>query len=90
MGIGTARSRGVAGVDFALGEIFLPAVFLAAGLGLPVFFATVFLGLGVGLGMDFYLLVQAQSLDTRKYSNLNQFTYYSHYRINKILIFSNL
>jgi hypothetical protein len=69
--------------DLAWGELFFARVFLAVGRGVTVFFATVFLGLGVGLGMDFYLLVQAQSLDTRKDPNLNQFTYYSYPSINK-------
>lgn len=55
------------------------AGFFATGLDSGLFFAAVFLGLELGLGMDFCLLVEGQTLDTRKNPNLNQFTYYPHF-----------
>lgn len=82
IGSGTVRSLGEGGSDLSFGERFFAGAFFFGIFGEGSFFAEVFLVLGLGFGMDFYLLVRAQSLDTRKSPNLNQFTYFTYFYPN--------
>lgn len=63
--------------------VVLATVFWGRDFGAGVFLAAVFLALGLGLVIDFCLLVEGQSLDTRKNPKSNQFTYYRQFFINK-------